>query len=88
MAVDQGAGRATQRAVVTMANPGTVSRTAPSAASTGSVRCDETLRSKTNTVLWMAVAITLVPLIPYALGARPGNRAGPRSAPDSQNKAT
>ena len=33
---------------------------------------DETLRSKTNTALWMAVAITLVPLIPYALGGTGG----------------
>jgi hypothetical protein len=29
---------------------------------------DATLRSKTNTALWMAVAICLVPLVPYALG--------------------
>jgi len=33
---------------------------------------DETIRSKTNTALWMAVAITLVPLIPYALGGSGG----------------
>ena len=28
---------------------------------------DENLRSKTNTAMWMAIAICLVPLIPYAL---------------------
>ena len=33
---------------------------------------DETLTAKTNTALWMAVAITLVPLIPYALGGAGG----------------
>ena len=29
---------------------------------------DATLRSKTNTAMWMAVAICLVPLVPYAMG--------------------
>lgn len=33
---------------------------------------DETLRSKTRTTLWMAAAITLLPLLPYALGASGG----------------
>jgi hypothetical protein len=33
---------------------------------------DETLRSRTNTALWMAVAITLLPLNPYALGGSAG----------------
>ena len=33
---------------------------------------DETLRSKTNTALWIAVAITLMPPIPYALGGAGG----------------
>ncbi len=33
---------------------------------------DETLRSKTNTALWMAAAIALLPLIPYALGGSAG----------------
>jgi hypothetical protein len=33
---------------------------------------DETLRSRNNTALWMAVAITLLPLIPYALGGSAG----------------
>ena len=33
---------------------------------------DEMLRSKTNTTLWMAVAMCLVPLIPYALGGSAG----------------
>jgi hypothetical protein len=28
---------------------------------------DEALRSKTNLALWLAVAIMLVPLVPYAL---------------------
>jgi hypothetical protein len=32
----------------------------------------ETLRSKTNTARWMAVAITLVSLIPSALGGAGG----------------
>ena len=33
---------------------------------------DETLRTKTNRALWMAAAITLLPLIPYALGGSAG----------------
>jgi hypothetical protein len=33
---------------------------------------DEALRSKTNTALWLGVAITLLPLIPYALGGSGG----------------
>ena len=33
---------------------------------------DETLRAKTNTALWMAAAITLLPLIPYVLGGSAG----------------
>jgi hypothetical protein len=33
---------------------------------------DETLRSKTNIAIWMGIAITLVPLIPYALGGSGG----------------
>lgn len=33
---------------------------------------DETLRSKTNTAIWMGIAITLLPLIPYALGGSGG----------------
>lgn len=29
---------------------------------------EEKLRSKTNTAIWAAVSITLLPLLPYALG--------------------
>lgn len=29
---------------------------------------DEKLRSRSNLALWAAVALTLVPLVPYALG--------------------
>ncbi len=29
---------------------------------------DEQLRSKTKTAIWAAVSITLLPLVPYALG--------------------
>jgi hypothetical protein len=33
---------------------------------------DETIRSKTNTALWFAAAICLMPLVPYALGGLGG----------------
>ena len=33
---------------------------------------DATLRSKTNTALWMVVAICLLPLVPYALSGAGG----------------
>ena len=33
---------------------------------------DEKLRSKTNTAIWMGIAITLLPLVPYALGGSGG----------------
>lgn len=36
---------------------------------------ENTLRSKTRTMIWLAVAITLVPLVPYAL--RGGNDQAP-----------
>ena len=29
---------------------------------------DEKLRSRSNLAMWAAVALTLVPLVPYALG--------------------
>jgi hypothetical protein len=33
---------------------------------------DAIIRSKTRTALWMAAAITLLPLVPYALGGSAG----------------
>ena len=33
---------------------------------------DETVRSSSNLVLWAAVAMTLLPLVPYALGGSAG----------------
>jgi hypothetical protein len=33
---------------------------------------DETLRSRNNMAIWAVVAITLLPLLPYALGGTAG----------------
>jgi hypothetical protein len=33
---------------------------------------DEIIRTKTRTSLWMAAAICLLPLVPYALGGSAG----------------
>jgi hypothetical protein len=34
----------------------------------GNVMTEETLRTKSNNALWLAIGIMLVPLVPYALG--------------------